>query len=123
MNLIARAELCSSLVAVHLAAQAVAYDPDAAASLALFVALIPAVVEDAIFAGGLVILDVRVLARYDVADPNIGVDDDGSSRLIAGVACLGSKFTQVVLDYQQTDPQKSGALTAKAGFVHFLAKF
>ena len=66
---------------------------------------------------------LRVLARYDIADPNISVSDDGSSRLIAGVALLGSKYSQMVLDYQQTQPQKSGAVTAKAVFVHWLAKF
>ena len=68
-------------------------------------------------------LSLRVLARVDVADPNVKVGGDASTRLIAGVGMLRGKYAQAVLDYQQIDPQLKGAVTQKAAYVHFIVRY
>ena len=67
--------------------------------------------------------EVRLLARVDVLDPDIHTKNDASTRVIAGVAARSNDKIQFVLDYQQTDPEKSGAKTAQAVFAHWEAKF
>lgn len=66
---------------------------------------------------------IRVLARVDVVDPDSKTKKDGSNRIMAGVAFRGTKMTQMVLDYQQIDPEASGVKSSQVLFAHWEAKF
>src|SRR5690348_13445507 len=80
MDLVAGLQARAARVAVHFAAQAVAHDPGAA----LCAALIPAVVEETVLAGGAVVADVGMLARDGAID--LRVLDEG--EIVAAVEAL-----------------------------------
>src|ERR1051325_3719429 len=80
MDLVAGLQARAARVAVHFAAQAVAHDPGAA----LGAALIPAVVEETVLAGGAVVADVGMLARDGAID--LGILHEG--EIVAAVEAL-----------------------------------
>src|SRR5881392_3603211 len=79
-------------IAVNFAAHAVAYDPGAA----LGAALVKAIVEEAVFAGGAVVLNVRVLAGDGAVD--VIVFHEG--QIVAAVQALvpGSAVRGIPVD-------------------------
>lgn len=65
----------------------------------------------------------RLLARVDLADPDVDSEDDAATRLVAGASILISSRSQVIFDYQQLSYEASGVDPSRAAFVHWEAKF
>ena len=68
MDLVAGEEPGSARVPMHFLSHAVANDPQAAIALALVAAFVPAIVEQPVLAGLLLVQNVGVLARYGAVD-------------------------------------------------------
>lgn len=65
----------------------------------------------------------EVLARVDVFDPDKSTDDDGVTRVIAGVGHRIHKKVRMVADFQMFDYEASGVDAEQAAFLHVEAGF
>ena len=99
MDFVAGFQLGATRGAMHLLAEPVAHNPDAAGRRAVFIALVPAVVEEAVFARGFIVDDVRVLARDGAIDLGVfgegeivTANEAGGTVDIHGAADVGARF-------------------------------
>src|SRR5580658_7590914 len=88
VDLVAGLQLRPARRAMHFLAHSVAHDPDAAVGCAALVPPVPSVVEQPVFARGLVVDNMRMFARYRTVD--LGVFRKG--QIVAADEAFGTVY-------------------------------